>query len=239
MHQMTVDGLTIDIVRKNIKHVRLTIHPLEGRIRVSAPLRASDEAVRSTIMAKLGWIKRQHSKFQTQELQSPPTYITDESHYFQGACYRLNVINHNGPGRVVIRNNETIDLFVCPDSTVAQRERVLAAWYRAYLKQALPPLIVQWENVIGVQVADWGVKQMRTKWGSCSITARRVWLNLELAKRPPCCLEYVLVHEIVHLLERRHNRNFWNYMDRFMPEWRRYRELLNHGLPPAEGAPAG
>jgi predicted metal-dependent hydrolase len=217
----------VDVVRKDIKNLHLAVYPPDGRVRVAVPLLIDDEAVRLAVISKLAWIKRQRAKFQGQERQSAREYVYRESHYYWGNRYLLNVVYHDAPPQVVVRNKTTLDLFVRPDSDTAQRERVLLAWYRQQLKAAIPPLISKWEPIIGVDVADWGVKRMKTKWGSCTIEARRIWLNLELVKKPPRCLEYITVHEMVHLLERLHNERFVAYMDEFMPQWRLFRDELN------------
>jgi predicted metal-dependent hydrolase len=128
---------------------------------------------------------------------------------------------------VVIKNRAKLILYVRPNTTTANRELVLNEWYRDELKKRIPALIAKWEPIIGREVAGWGVKRMKTKWGSCNIPQRRLWLNLELAKKPPECLEYILVHEMVHLLERHHNDAFRAYMDKFLPHWRLHRDALN------------
>jgi predicted metal-dependent hydrolase len=227
-HQIKVSGLLVDVVRKDIKNLHLAVYPPAGRVRVATPLRVSDEAVRLAVITRLPWIKRQQAKFVGQERQSAREYVTGESHYFQGQRYRLNVVYGAGPARVFIRKNRIIDLFVRERSGTAQRERVFLAWYRQRLKELIPPLIGRWEAIIGVQVAEWFIKQMKTKWGTCTIKARRIWLNLELAKKPIQCLEYIIVHEMVHLLERHHNDRFSAHMDKFLPRWRLYRAELNH-----------
>ncbi len=227
MHKIKVSGLVVDVVRKNIKNLHLAVYPPVGRVRVAAPLRVSDEAVRLAVITRWAWIKRQQAKFSKQERQSEREYVTGESHYFQGQRYRLNVIYHDGPSRVSIRNHRNIDLVVREGSDTVQRERVLLTWYRQQLKLLIPPLISQWDATIGVKVSDWGVKHMKTKWGTCNVPAHRVWLNLELAKKPVQCLEYVLVHEMIHLLERHHNDRFATLMDGFLPSWRLYRDELN------------
>jgi predicted metal-dependent hydrolase len=153
--------------------------------------------------------------------------VTGESHYVQGRRFRLNLVEHDGPVSVRPRNNHTLDVRVRTGATREQREAALHRWYRQLLRSLIPDLIAKWEPVIGVTVADWGIKKMRTRWGTCNIDARRVWLNLELAKKPRSCLEYILVHEMVHLLERQHNDRFTEYMDRAMPTWRLHREELN------------
>ncbi len=153
--------------------------------------------------------------------------VTGESHYVGGRRYRLDVIEHDGPAAVRLRNNTTLELRVRPGTSRAQREAVLHRWYRQRLREQIPQLISKWEPEIGVTVAEWGIKKMKTRWGTCNIDARRIWLNLELAKKPAACLEYILAHEMVHLLERHHNERFQQLMDRLMPQWRLHREELN------------
>jgi predicted metal-dependent hydrolase len=225
--QISIRGLPVDVVRKAIKNLHLGVYPPHGRVRVAAPLAVTDEAVRLAVIGKLGWIKRQRARFEDQPRQSKREMVSGESHYFLGQRYRLNVEVQNGPARVAIRNKRKIDLFVREGSDTAQRERVLHAWYRQQLKSLIPPLIAQWEAAMGVKVAEWGVKQMKTKWGACNLEARRIWLNLELAKKPVRCLEYIIVHEMAHLLERHHNDRFTKLMDSFMPQWRLQRAKLN------------
>lgn len=226
-HQITVNDFVVDVVRKDIKNLHLGIYPPTGRVRVAAPLRVNDEAVRLFTISRLAWIKRQQAKFAEQERQSAREFVSGESHYYQGNRYLLNVIYRNGLPAVVICNNKTMDLYVRPGSDASGRERILIAWYRRRLKEEIAPLIAKWEAVMGVQVAEWGVKQMKTKWGTCNIKAQRILLNLELIKKPVHCLEYIIVHEMVHLLERHHNDRFVSYMHRFMPLWHFYREELN------------
>lgn len=226
-HQIKVSGLTVDVVRKDIKNLHLAVYPPAGRVRVAAPLRVSDEAVRLAVISRLSWIKRQRTKFTGQARQSKREYVSGESHYFQGQRYRLNVIYQSGISRVVIRNKSALDLFVRECSDKAQREKVMLAWYRQHLKEQIPELIEKWEPILAVHVADWRVKQMKTKWGTCNIEAGRIWLNLELAKKSTQCLEYIVVHEMVHLLERHHNDHFAELMSKFMPQWRLHREELN------------
>ena len=217
----------MDVVRKDIKNLHLAVYPPDGRVRVAVPLLVDDEAVRLAVISRLTWIRRQQTKFEKQERQSAREYVSGESHYYQGNRYLLNVIYRDGVPKVVVRNNTTIDLFVRPGSDTAQRERVMLAWYRRQLKQLVPPLIAKWEAIIGVEVAEWRVKQMKTRWGTCNPEAGRIWLNLELVKKPVACLEYIIVHEMVHLLERQHNDRFVAYMDKFMPQWRLVRDELN------------
>jgi predicted metal-dependent hydrolase len=226
-HHIKVSGLVVEVVRKKIKNLHLGVYPPAGRVRVAAPLHISDEAVRLAIITRLPWIKKQRAKFGGQDRQSQREFVSGESHYFMGRRYRLNVVYQKGRSRVVVRNKSTIDLYVREGSNTSQRQRVFLIWCRQQLKALIQPLIDKWESIIGEKVADWGVKQMKTKWGSCNPKAHRIWLNLELIKKPAQCLEYVVVHEIVHFLERRHNDHFGALMDSFMPQWRLYRDELN------------
>jgi predicted metal-dependent hydrolase len=227
MHQISVSGLDVDVVRKDIKNLHLGIYPPKGRVRVAAPLRVDDEAVRLAVISKLGWIKRQRNKFLGQERQSTREYVYRESHYYFGHRYLLNIIECEGSSRVAIRNKITLDLYVPKNSGLAKREQILDAWYRKELKAQIPSLIERWETIIGVKVAHCGVKKMKTKWGSCNPKTFRIWMNLELAKKPVQCLEYIIVHEMVHLLEPDHNDRFRDLMNRFMPQWRSFRDELN------------
>jgi predicted metal-dependent hydrolase len=150
-----------------------------------------------------------------------------ESHYFLGRRYRLRVVEHDGPSRVAVGSASYLELFVRPSAGEEQREMLLQRWYREQLRLLIPPLLEKWEPVLGVKVAEWGIKRMKTRWGSCNTRARRIWLNLELAKKPPQCLEYIVVHEMMHLLERRHNGRFTTLMDEHLPAWRLHRGELS------------
>lgn len=224
---LTVSGIPVEVVRKDIKNLHLGVYPPNGRVRVAAPLVVSEEAVRLAVVDKLGWIRRQQARFAEQPRQSKREMVSGESHWFLGRRYRLRVHEQAGPARVALRGVATLDLFVRPGTNAEQREAVLGRWHREQLRALIPPLLEKWEAALGVQVADWGIKRMKTKWGSCNPAARRVWLNLELAKKPVQCLEYIVVHELVHLLERHHNERFTALMDTHLPQWRHARELLN------------
>jgi hypothetical protein len=226
-HQITVSDIVVDVVRKDIKNLHLAVYPPDGRVRVAAPLVVDDEAVRLAVISKLAWIKRQQAHFQGQVRQSERDYVSRESHYYWGDRYLLNVIERDALPAVVVRTMATLDLYVRPGSDAEKRESVMQAWYRRQLKEAIPPLIDKWEPRLHVRVAEWRVKRMKTRWGTCTPHARRIWLNLELVKKPPPCLDYIILHEMVHLLERHHNDRFIAYMDEFMPQWRLRRDELN------------
>jgi predicted metal-dependent hydrolase len=226
-HQIKVKGTPVEIVRKDIKNLHLGVYPPSGRVRVAAPLRLGDEAIRLAVVSRLGWIRRQQKSFAEQERQSQREMVSGESHYFQGRRYRLAVVDHAGPAAVRFRNNSTLELRVRPGTNRRYRGAVLNRWYRQWLRERIPVLIAKWEPKIGVSAAEWGIKRMKTRWGTCNPDARRIWLNLELAKKPASCLEYILVHEMVHLLERHHNERFRELMDKLMPQWRLHRQELN------------
>jgi hypothetical protein len=225
--EIRVGGVAVQIVRKDIKNLHLGVYPPHGRVRVAAPLRVRDDAVRLAVVGKLGWIKRQQAKFAAQPRQSERQMVSGESHYFLGRRFRLRVVKHRGPGTVVLRSRRFLELYVRPDADAKGRERVLQNWYREQLRRQIPPLLAKWEAILGVEAAAWGIKRMKTKWGACSIGARRIWLNLELAKKPVQCLEYIVVHELVHLIERHHNDRFIALMDRHLPQWRQSRHELD------------
>lgn len=225
-NHITIAGIRVEIVHKDIKNLHLGVYPPNGRVRVAAPLVLSDEAVRLAVIEKLAWVKKHKARFKDQPRQSQREMVNGESHYFLGQRYRLRVHEQAGAPKVALRGIATMDLFVRPGASQEQREAILLGWYREQLKALLPPLLEKWQTVIEVRASSWGIKKMRTKWGSCSIKAHRIWLNLELAKRPTQCLEYVLVHELVHLLEKHHNERFVRLMDQFMPHWKVYRDEL-------------
>ena len=222
-----MQGIQVEIVRKVIKHLHLGVYPPHGRVRAAVPTRLDDEAVRLAIIARLGWIRRKQKGFQEQERQSERRMLTGESHYVEGRRYRLDVVEGEHQPQVFFRNNRTLRMHVQHGTTREEREQILHSWYRKRLKEQIPVLIEKWEPQIGVTVVDWRVKKMKTRWGSCNAHAGRIWLNLELAKKPPTCLEYIIVHEMIHLLEQHHNEYFQTNMDCFMPEWRTCRDLLN------------
>jgi predicted metal-dependent hydrolase len=225
----------VQVFRKGIKNLHLGVYPPHGRVRVAAPLRVSDDAVRLAVIGKLGWIKRQRAKFEAQPRQSAREMVSGESHYFLGRRYRLRVIEHNGAAGVKLRNNSTLELRVRPKTAAGQRNRILHQWYRQRLKELIPPLIEKWQAALGVAVAEWGIKKMKTRWGTCNIEARRIWVNLELAKKPVQCLEYIVVHELAHLIARHHDDRFVVLMNQHIPQWRAQRAALN-AAPLAHGS---
>lgn len=225
---MIVNGIEIEIEKKNIKNIHLGVYPPDGRVRVAAPLNTTDENVRLLIVSKLRWIKKQQEKFANQERQSKREYVSGESYYLWGERYNLRVIERdNVYSKVEIEKKKYINLYVKYGTPVEKREKIITEWYRKQIKQEIPKLISKWEPKLGVEVKSWGVKRMNTKWGTCNSNASRIWLNLYLAKRPFKCLEYVVVHEMAHLLERTHSDRFKQLMDQHYPNWKSVRDELN------------
>lgn len=230
MRQITVRNIKIDVIKKDIKNLHLAVYPPTGRVRIATPLDVDDEQVRLFAVSKLGWIKKHRKNFAEQKRQTKREYISGESHYFEGRRYLLNVIYRKGKPKVEIRNKTHIDLYVREKSSLEQREKVLTEWYRENLKEKIPPLIEKWQKKIGAELNDWQVKKMRTKWGTCNTEAKRILFNLELAKKPHYCLEYIVVHELVHFIERHHNDRYVSLMNKFLPNWRIYRDELNETI---------
>lgn len=224
--QVTVGGQKVTIVRKAIKNLHLGVYPPEGRVRVAAPLALSEEAVRVAIVQKLGWIRRQQASFQRQDRQSARDMVSGETHYFLGRRYRLDVVHAREKGTVTLRAG-VMTLHVQPDWSHDRREEALYGWYRERLRELAEPLVAKWSKRLGVKTTFWGLKKMKTKWGSCNPAARRVWLNVELIKKPPECLEYLVVHELAHLVERHHNERFVALLDRHLPSWKATRKRLS------------
>lgn len=225
-HRIVLDGIVIDVVRKNIKNLYLSLDPEEGRPRISSPLRLSDAEISVFAATKLAWIKAHREKINRRNSRTRMRYVSGEHHSLFGQRYLLSLQRAQSANKVVLRDSSILELHVRNPSNVVQRQRVLSEWYRGKLKERIPSLIAKWQPVIGVSVNHWGVKRMKTRWGSCNIGAGRIWVNLELAKKPEPCLQYIVVHEMVHLLERRHGKRFKKFMDSFLPQWRTIDDLL-------------
>jgi len=222
-----VSDIKVEVVRKNIKNLHLGVYPPEGRVRVSAPFYLDDETVRLAVVSRLSWIRKQQKSFEMQARQSAREMVSGESHYFLGRKYLLDVIKTEGKQEIRIVNNKKLQMKVKPETSREKRYKLLQDWYRKQLKELLPDFVNKWEKKIGVNVNKAGIRIMKTKWGSCNPEAARIWLNLELAKKPVKCIEYILVHEMIHLLERRHNDRFRELLDDFLPDWRLRKDELN------------
>jgi predicted metal-dependent hydrolase len=223
---MNVSGIEIEVVKKDIKNMHLNVMPPSGKVRISAPYGTSDDAINLFAVKKISWIKKQVEKFINQERQTEREYITGESHYLWGRRYKLEVRYSNKGNNIEIKGNNMI-LTVREKSTRQQRENYVNEWYRAELKDKLPHLFKKWENIIGVKANSVSVKNMLTRWGTCNSETKRVLVNLQLAKKPVKCLEYIVVHELVHLREKTHTNRFVEHMDSYMPDWRVVKDELN------------
>lgn len=224
---LRVGDLRVSVVRKTIKNVHLGVYPPDGRVRVAVPMAVSDAAVRVAVVTRLGWITRQREAFLRQPRETSREMVSGESHYYRGRRYRLRVEEADGSPGVEVRGMTVLGLCARPGSTAADREGVLYAWYRQRMREAVARLLPKWQHRCGVEARSVGLRRMKTKWGSCNPSARRVWLNVELIKKAPASLEYVLVHELVHLRERSHGDRFIEIMDGVMPSWRVRRQELN------------
>lgn len=229
MDDLQIGNVSIAVTKKNIKNMYIRVLPPDGIVLITAPQTASDDAIRMFAVSRISWIKKQKQNFENQARQTKRQYVTGECYYVWGQRYRLDVQYSNIRNAVFIAGGRLI-LQVRPESTPEQRERVLNDWYREQLKHKLPEVIQKCEQIVGVQASEWKIKNMRTKWGSCNIDKKRIWLNLQLAKKTSECLDYVVTHELVHLLERSHNDRFQKYMDTFYPDWRVVKETLNQQM---------
>lgn len=225
--EIILSGIPVEIVRKDVKNINLRVYPSKRKVRISAPWYLRQKVIENFAESRLEWIQNHFERFKPPAGPANPKYLTGEKHLYRGAELELQVVTVDAVPEVKIGWDEGIlEMRVRPGSSKSQRAKVLKEWYRAGLKEEIPKLIDKWEAPMGVAVSEFGVKQMKTRWGSCNIRAKRIWLNLELAKKSPACLESVVVHEMVHLLERYHNKRFYRLMDRFLPQWREIEKEL-------------
>lgn len=226
MQEIWLGNMIVDVIQKDIKNIHLSVHPPTGRVRISAPLRFNLETIRVYAISKLSWIKKHQKKIKGQERITPREYINRESHFYLGKRYLLKVIEEDSKPKVILRHTE-IELYVRKNTSREKKKEILEFWYRENLKEIVKDFIRKWEMIIDVKINEFGIKRMKTKWGTCNINAKRIWINLELAKKPIRCIEYIVVHELVHLKERKHNAVFIELMNKYLPLWKSYREELN------------
>ena len=226
MNSILVGGLNIRVTKKNIKNMYIRVLPPEGHVAIVVPENTSDDALRMFAVSRIAWIKKQRQNFVDQARQTKRQYVSGESYYVWGRRYRLEITYSSVRNNVYLSGNKLL-LQVRKESTDVQRENILNTWYRDQLKSAIPAILEKCEQIVGVKAKEWHVKNMRTKWGSCVPEHRRIWLNLQLAKKSPEFLKYVITHELVHFLERNHTDKFRKYMDRFYPSWRSAKKELN------------
>lgn len=223
---MTVSGIEIDVVHKDIKNLHISVYPPIGRVRVAAPLWIDWDTVRRAVIQRLPWIKGEQERFQKVQRQTPREMVSGETHYVWGKRYLLDVSKNSGNPKITLAGN-TLWLYSPEGSSAEDRFKILDRWYRRELKKHLPELLAKWERIVGVKVSKYQVKRMKTKWGTCNSDTATLWFNPELAKKNPRCLEYIVVHELTHLLERQHNERFIGLMNQFLPDWEARRDELN------------
>jgi predicted metal-dependent hydrolase len=228
MLHLQIGDLHVEIIRKQVRHLRLSVRRPHGTVHVAAPLRTPEATIRELVLQKQTWIRKHQAIYQAQMPEPTLDYLTGETHYYQGRALQLRVQEQAGRPRVLLLGDE-LHLHVPPGTTPTQRAQVLARWHRTQLQVLVHQLLAKWEPLVGAQSAAWGIKHMKTRWGTCSIRARRIWLNLELSKWPLPCLEYVVVHELVHLHERLHNARFWALVAQAMPAWQAPHQALRRG----------
>lgn len=224
--QIKLGEIVADVTRKDIKNVHLSVYPPRGKVRISAPLRMSLDTIRVFAITKLGWIKSQQKKLQAQERETAREYIDRESHYVWGKRYLFSVREAEQAPSIELKHNRMI-LRVRPGSDIAKKQEVIEEWYRDQIRNVAPEVISKWEPILRVKVNHLFVQRMKTRWGSCNSKKRNIRLNTDLAKKPRECIEYIIVHEMVHLLEKRHDKHFQNLMENYLPKWRFHRQGLN------------
>lgn len=223
-----LDDITIKVTKKKIKNLHLKVLPPHGDAYISAPMRMSLDAIRDFVLSKRDWIRKQKKRVQSMPQALSHEYRDGEKHYVWGNAYPLKVIAHDKTPKVMLEQ-AYLHLYITLDADKEKKQHILEMWYRKQLQQVLPALIIKWEEPMGVKVNQFAIQKMKTRWGSCSPHSGKIRFNLELAKKPLIILEYIVIHEMVHLLEASHNHRFKAFMDRFMPEWRVHRHALNHG----------
>lgn len=222
-----IGGIKVQLSRKAIKNIHLSVLPPDGRVRLSVPYKTGEQAIRLAVINKLAWIKKQQADFTKQSRQSNREMVRGESHYLWGRRYRLSITDSSGKYQAKVKGDNKIELSVSENTTMENRLKLLNSLYRKELQVSLAKLLPYWQKRLNVESQSISIKKMKTKWGSCNIEAKRLWLNLELAKKPPECMEYILVHELIHLIERHHNERFRAIMNKHMPDWQERRNLLN------------
>jgi len=225
---MKVGNLEIEVIKKDIKNLHLAVYPPDGRVRIASPNFMNEEDVRLYAISKFHWIKSQQEKFINQARQSEREYVTGESVYFLGERYIVETVKDSTNNKINLTTNKTIEFFVKPNITPEKKTELFTEWYRQKLKETVKPLIEKWQQKTEIEINQWNIKKMKTKWGTCNIAEKRIWLNLELAKKPIKCIEYIILHELIHLKHRHHNKYFTTELEQYMPNWKIYKDQLNN-----------
>jgi len=224
--QIQIGEMAVEVIRKDIKNVHLSVHPPTGRVTISAPAHMNLDTIRVFAVAKIGWIRSQQKKMNLQDREAPREFLNRESHYVWGERYLMQVTEVDSQPSISIKHTKIV-FQIRPGWHEEKKLELLDGWYREQIKEALPSIIKKWEKKIGVQVNGFYVRRMKTKWGSCNPKTQTIRLNTDLAKKPRECLEYVVVHELVHLLESSHSERFIQLMNQHMPKWQSHQQLLN------------
>lgn len=216
---LELEDITIHITQKRMRNLLIKICSPDATVKISAPFRISQKDIKNFAISKIDWIKKHQLKIRSQKRIPEPKFISGEEHNFFEKTYKLNVIEQQKKPSALI-NSDKIILYIKKDFTLAQKRKILDDFYRKNLKEIIPNYIKKWEEKMNLRVAKFGIKKMKTRWGTCNIRDKKIWISLELAKKPLACLEYIIVHEMVHLLERKHNKKFFSHMDKFLPNWK-------------------
>ena len=222
---LNVSGIPIEVCKKKIKNMHLYVKPPNGKVTVSAPLTMNDEAIERFVRTRVGWIKKQVAKFDNQLRQSEREYVSGETIYVWGKQYYLQT--EFGSRNSLVLSGDKAVLTVRKESTVDQRDSYVREWFRGLLKTEIAKLLPKWESVTGLKATSWQTKYMTSRWGTCNAKTGKIWFNLQLAKKTPECLEYIILHELIHLVEKTHGERFISMMDKHMPMWREVKATLN------------
>ncbi len=226
MKHIIINNAPIELEKKRIKNMYLKILPPDGRVYITAPIRMSEEEIRRFVMSKLDWIEQQQEKIKQRHTHQELNYMTGEEIYLWGQRYVLEVIPLTGHSKIRL-DGDYLYLYTKEDSSLDQRKHSINTFYKKELLEHIPQLLIKWERIIGVKANGFAIRDMKTRWGTCNIRTKKITLSLQLAKKHPKCLEYVVVHELVHLLEKSHNYVFKAYLDKFLPDWRNSKKELN------------
>jgi len=224
---LQVGGIEAVVLYKPVKNLHLNVLPPVGKVRVTAPQNMNDDAIRTFLATRISWIKKMQAKFKGQERQTPREYVSGETYYFFGKKYKLEVLKTETIPSVEIKGKAKILLTIRTKTNVLKREEIMQSWYRNELRKFLEKVIDKWEKKIGVKTNDWGIRRMKTRWGTCNHKKKNIWLNLELVKKPESCIEYVVLHELLHLIEEKHSEKFTALLNKYMPKWKSEKEELN------------
>jgi predicted metal-dependent hydrolase len=224
--QIDLGEMQIAVLRKDIKNLHLSVLPPLGKVRVAAPRHMKLDTIRVFVISKLAWIRNQQRKMRAQDRETPREYLDRESHYVWGRRYLLRRVEKHAAPAIDLKHSKLV-MQVRPGTDEPRCQQILEAWYREQIRGAIPGLIDKWQPIIGVRVGRVFVQRMKTRWGGCNPQSGAIRLNTDLAKKPPECLEYIVVHEMAHLLEPTHNARFVALMNLFLPAWQQLRKRLN------------